>query len=628
MARWIGPRTEHDHFGKILAAAQAWRDSCFLDGGSMFGDAPLWTPENMADFARRLEVDPLDGQKADFYAKLERQLETARPEEKQLAAEAIWFAYLFLWKAEMLPQTKRDRITLVWGWSGANPINDHAHLTDETLCGVGRAGQGFRQRLSWELHFLMRVVGEWRTLPSGRRIQLMRAESPWNFADWLDSLEYAEKRQVRHMILLFLFPDHFERIASRDHKKKIVEQLGHRATSIPEGVSTNGEFDRALYEIRRALEAEYGTQELDFYTPPLSDLWDKSSRKPPTPAPAPDPTTKPEPEPAVWHAPLNTILFGPPGTGKTFATIRRSVELCDARTGLRDEEIRSRFQDLVGGEGRVEFITFHESYSYEEFVEGLRPVTSKSRKGANSGFRLKRTPGVLMRIAERARANPNEAHVLVIDEINRANISKVLGELITVLEADKRQDGPNEIAVRLPYSKNRFKMPSNLFILGTMNTADRSIALLDTALRRRFEFEEVSPDPDLLPETIEGMEVCPREVLRVMNDRLEWFRDRDHRIGHAWLMDARTREEFDDAMRRKVIPLIAEFFYDEWEKIRAVLGNTDDFVARHSLDVPPGIDEWTDDRFHWSVRDEFAPGAYANLVRGTATPTSDEGSEG
>ena len=164
-------------------------------------------------------------------------------------------------------------------------------------------------------------------------------------------------------------------------------------------------------------------------------------------------------------------------------------------------------------------------------------------------------------------------------------------------------------------------MPSNLFILGTMNTADRSIALLDTALRRRFEFEEVSPDPDLLPETIEDMEVSPREVLRIMNHRLEWLRDRDHRIGHAWLMNAGTREEFDDAMRRKVIPLIAEYFYNEWEKVRVVLGNTDDFVARHSLDVPPGIDEWTDDRYRWSVHGEFAPGAYENLVRGGAAPS-------
>ena len=325
MARWIGPSSEHDHFGKVLAAAHVWRDSCFLEGGSIFDDAPLWTPETMTDLTGRLEVDPLDGQNVDFYSKLERQLEAARSEVKQLAAEAIWFAYLFPWRGEMRPQTKRDRITRVWGWSGANSIDDDVHLADETLRGVGRAGQGFRQRLSMELRFLMRVVGEWRALPPDRRIQLMRAQSAWDFADWLDALDEAEQRQIRHMILSFLFPDHFERIVSRGHKIKIVEQLGHRAPSIPARVRTNGEFDRALYEIRRALEAEYETQELDFYFPPLSDLWDKSSRKAPTRSSAPDRTAETEPQSAVWDGPRNTILVGPPGQGQILLDARMSL---------------------------------------------------------------------------------------------------------------------------------------------------------------------------------------------------------------------------------------------------------------------------------------------------------------
>ena len=628
MARWIGPSPQHDHIRDVLAAAQAWRDRCFLEGGSVFADASLWTPENMAVFSRQLEVDPLDGEKAKFFEKLERQLSGARRDVVQLAAEAVWFAYLFVWNGDMFPQTKRDRVTRVWGWSGADAIDGNVYLSDQTLSGVGSTGFGYLTRLSAELRFLMRVVGEWRVLPSNRKSALMEAESAWDFADWLDAIEGAEQRQIRHMVLSFLFPDHFERIVSRGHKSQIVEKLKDRTPAVPAQIRTNGEIDRALYAIRKAFEDEYGTQEIDFYFPPLETLWREPTDEAPTQDPGPAETDDTHAEPVARHGPLNLILYGPPGTGKTFATIQRSVVLCDGQADLTEDEIRSRFQALVGegsGGGRIEFITFHESYSYEEFVEGLRPVAGE---GGGAGFRLAPTDGVLMRIAKRAGAKPNESHVLVIDEINRANVSKVLGELITVLEEDKRRGGPNELPVRLPYSQTRFKMPSNLFILGTMNTADRSIALLDTALRRRFEFEEVSPDPKLLPETIEGMEVSPREVLRVMNDRLEWFRDRDHRIGHAWLMHARTREEFDDAMHRKVIPLIAEYFYNEWEKVRAVLGNTDDFVARHSLDDPPGSEGMGEDRHRWSVRDEFALGAYENLVRGSTTPTSDDRSDG
>ena len=373
------------------------------------------------------------------------------------------------------------------------------------------------------------------------------------------------------------------------------------------------------------------TQELDFYHPPLEELWRTAAAPVPVPAPAPSGTDDSQAEPVARHGPLNTILFGPPGTGKTFATIRRSVELCDGPSDRSDEDIRSRYRALVGegdGHGRIEFITFHESFSYEEFVEGLRPVTGEGGRNTGTGFRLQPTDGVLMRIATRARANRSDAYVLIIDEINRANVSRVLGELITVLEEDKREGAPNQISVRLPYSNNRFTMPSNLFVLGTMNTADRSIALLDTALRRRFEFKEIIPDPDLLPEEIEGLGVDPRVVLRIMNDRLEWLLDRDHRIGHAWLMNARTREDFDHAMRHKIIPLIAEYFHNEWDKIRSVLGNSDDFVVRHSLDEPPGIEGQGEERYRWSVREEFAGDAYKNLVPGSATPAQDDGSEG
>ena len=184
--------------------------------------------------------------------------------------------------------------------------------------------------------------------------------------------------------------------------------------------------------------------------------------------PSVTPDTKPEPKKS--SVTLNTILYGPPGTGKTYVTSKYCVEICDGQTKRSKEEIRSRYRELVR-EKRVEFVTFHQSYGYEEFVEGLRPVTSED---GSAGFSLDPTDGVLKRIAERAHGNSKEAYVLVIDEINRANVSKVLGELVTLLEEDKREGADNEVKLTLPYSKVPFALPRNLYILGTMNTADRS----------------------------------------------------------------------------------------------------------------------------------------------------------
>ena len=305
---------------------------------------------------------------------------------------------------------------------------------------------------------------------------------------------------------------------------------------------------------------------------------------------------------------LNTILYGPPGTGKTYLTARRCVEICDGKAPQDDDKTRDRYQQLVADE-RVEFITFHESYGYEEFVEGLRPAPNE---GGDPGFRLEPARGVLKVIAERAKEHPKNAYVLVIDEINRANVSKVMGELITLLEEDKREGALNEVAVTLPHSREQFKLPKKLHVLGTMNTADRSIALIDTALRRRFRFEEMAPDPQRVATKVEGINL--RDVLKAINERLEYLLDRDHLIGHAWLMKASTKEKVDDVMRHKIIPLLAEYFYDDWRRVQAVLGGEDGFVKGEELDRPPGLDADEEKRFRWTVQDEFTLEAYQQLV--------------
>ena len=309
------------------------------------------------------------------------------------------------------------------------------------------------------------------------------------------------------------------------------------------------------------------------------------------------------------QSPLNTILYGPPGTGKTYHSISRSVEICDRDT-TEGQKLRERYSELVA-QGRIVFLTFHQSYGYEEFVEGIRPI----EKDVGVVYRVQ--DGVLKRLVGRIQDDSN--YVLIIDEINRANISKVLGELITLLEEDKREGAENELEVRLPYSGEDFVLPSNLYILGTMNTADRSIALLDTALRRRFHFEEMPPNAELLKEAGQKCEVDLPNVLLTINERLEYLVDRDHLIGHAWLMKATDRDHLDEIMRRKVIPLIAEYFYDDWSKVRSVLGNTDAFVVRSKLAAPPGLDlDLEEDRYQWSVQSTFPHNAYEQLLGSSA----------
>lgn len=448
----------------------------------------------------------------------------------------------------------------------------------------------------------------------------------------------------------------------------------------------------------------------------------------------------------------NLILYGPPGTGKTYATAARAVQLCDGKVPFTRKELMTRYE-VLRLEQRISFVTFHQSFGYEEFVEGLRPHLNESNQVAYSVV-----PGVFRKACDSARVrqlvkpgltgkplqqrtvckmslgaswsdegvkvfkyalenecillgygdevdftgcndeseikaklleyapetkkpdahvwpvnflknelnigdivvvsngnksfrgiaevtgeyeyvedapfhqsrsvkwlavfeppkpvgeifhkgfamqtlyklsatglnyekleellsaatkeSPVQPHVLIIDEINRANISKVFGELITLLEPDKREGETNAISVKLPYSGDDFTVPANLHIIGTMNTADRSIALLDTALRRRFDFEELEPDASTLSSSvIPGVDLV--KLLTALNERIEALFDRDHRIGHAFLIGVTSLDELDRVFRRKVIPLLQEYFYENWLNVRRVLNDygTGDFIV-------------------------------------------------
>lgn len=260
----------------------------------------------------------------------------------------------------------------------------------------------------------------------------------------------------------------------------------------------------------------------------------------------------------IKTVPLNQILYGAPGTGKTYCSSKMALEI--VKKHPIDEKVQDRasifseYKEYVKS-GQIVFTTFHQSYGYEDFIQGIRPILN----GTNN-LQFKQNEGVFKALADRAKNDPNQNYVIIIDEINRGNISKIFGELITLIEEDKRLGADNEITVTLP-SGEKFEVPSNLYILGTMNTADKSISLIDSALRRRFDFIEVAPNPSLIADT------TLKVVLEKLNEYLEKkLNSTDLLIGHAFFIN-KTVDELTSIMNQKIIPLLYEYFFDNKQEV-------------------------------------------------------------
>ena len=561
----------------ILTAAEHWKDRCLLGGQSLFTDRPLWTRSNFQELQRAYVENPDEGS-GSFLEKLEHQLQAASPDAKCLWAEMTWVYHLIQVRSSMSRKSKRRRIAGIWSWSERYFPEDHELLSDEVLGGFVGTGTAYQTHVWREFLFFVVAMREWSSLEVSDHEALLK--DPWKFASWLDGTEFAAKRMFRHAILWLLFPDEFQDVVSDGAKRKIIGRL-HQGEQID--TSKPVEIDRALLAIRRRLEEEHGA--FRFYDSQIRKLWDPRStpRKPSQPPEPPEESAddtghvaevtqaySPEDAHRDLFLPLdrftrlldtitsrkNLILQGPPGTGKTF--IARRIAWCLIR---REDS------------APIETVQFHQSYAYEDFVEGFRPAKE-------GGFDIK--PGVFHRFCQRARDNHPTPHVFIIDEINRGNLSRIFGELLMLIEADKRSE---DYAVTLPYSDTRFHVPDNVYVLGMMNTADRSLAMVDYALRRRFAFQMLEPafvsehgrqafEEHLVNKGAEpGLagRICDR--MAKLNEKISGDKElgRGFRIGHSYFVpgdgDVPSEDWYRHIVDTQIEPLLREYWFDAAEDV-------------------------------------------------------------
>jgi 5-methylcytosine-specific restriction protein B len=454
MARY----SEHD-IDTIYQAVGAFRTNCLLsDGSLLFDGASIWRPDVLDRLHKAFVATPDEGDRS-FIDKFKDQVGTAGQDVVRLAAEILCVYFLF--PSNVGGARKRQVVNEVLGW--ANDSLPTAHPVSVAFAnGIGSGGQGYNTRRPFEIAFLIDFVIAWKKLPQER--QALLAADPWLFQELIDSIEDAESKQLRHMLLHLLFPDDFERIASGNHKRRVIQAFSGLVAPALENE------DRAILAIRRELEKLLPNQELDFYWSPLVEAWYDDGEDDSAGAPL-----------EVIQHKKQIVFYGPPGTGKTFRAkklaerVIRSAALSQmgpARYFQSQPAVHAAIQDAVHR------LQLHPGYSYEDFIRALH---------ISNGGRTEYRAGYLPRLIEDIEKKPRSErlpHVLILDEINRTDLSRMLGECFSLLE-DRNQ------TIELPAHDGngaamKLRIPDDLFVIGTMNLIDQSIEQIDFALRRRF----------------------------------------------------------------------------------------------------------------------------------------------
>lgn len=620
---------------------------------------------------------------------LAKQLDTVWEEGRELhslAQCARWFQAQPEWYNDSWKPQYRSRVEAIKAiQSGQHTLDDETldWLWREGSNGVCTVSPGHLSKVEYQNNIeLLRELAELILQDPGRDTY------EHVFERWLEAKRAGAVRQVHRAVINRAFasvaPDRYTTLIRRSHCRLLLDRFARNfELKLPDSkdwIELNQFIKQAMEQAKLSQDTPIDNNILAwllFAAFTNTQIADAISELPTAElqrdVEEPIMTSKP---------PLNQILFGPPGTGKTYHTIDKALAILEPslliKPGVTRDELKAaftRYQEM----GQVAFVTFHQSFSYEDFVEGIR---AESREDGALEYKVE--PGVFARLCERAgrgvvttddpfeqalrelgdqadqsddgwlpmqttrgkrfRAhyspekrtflidqenrqgdrNPDSANmehvrtlyqtdekvgyntsyvqgmldylknhcglpaqyeppvsgqrkpfVLIIDEINRGNVSRIFGELITLIEPSKRAGASEKLTTTLPYSKRPFSVPDNLYLIGTMNTADRSLAGLDIALRRRFEFEEMPPKPELIAQVvIQGVNVGT--LLDTLNQRIELLLDRDHCLGHAYFMPLKeepTLERLGTIFKNQVLPLLQEYFFEDWQRIAWVLND-------------------------------------------------------